>query len=72
MYEKVIEEIRDAVQAMRDVKWKQCKTWEDVGNAAGVMAHTIMNWNGRQGPNLKKLLPVLDALGLEMVIREKQ
>ena len=71
-HERVILEIGDAVQAIRDAKWRNRANWDGVEKLSGVKAHTIHQWNHKNGPQLKKFLLVLDALGLEMVIRRKQ
>lgn len=70
--EHVITNIGDAVQAIRNAKWRNHAKWESVEKVSGVKAHTIHQWNHKNGPQLKKVLLVLDALGLEMVIRYKQ
>ena len=71
-HERVILEIGDAVQAIRDAKWRNRANWDDVEKLSGVKKHTITHWNDRVGPTLRILLKVVDALGLEMVIRPKE
>ena len=71
MNERMILEVGDAVQAIRDAKWRNRTKWEDVENLSGVKYHTISHWNDKTGPQLRILLKALDALGLEMVIRPK-
>lgn len=71
-HERVILEIGDAVNVIRDAKWRNRTTWEDVEKASGVNKHTISQWNHKNGPTMKILMKVLDALGLEMVIRPKE
>lgn len=70
-HERVILESGDAVQAIRDTKWQNHAKWADIEKLSGVRAHTINRWNHKKGIMLWALLAVLDALGLEMVIRSK-
>lgn len=71
-HDRVILEIGDAVQAIRNAKWRNRANWDDVEKLSGVKKHTITHWNDRAGPTLRILLKVVDALGLEMVIRPKE
>lgn len=46
-------------------------TWAEIAKVSGVSEHTIRQWP-RRHPRLDNVEAVLNALGLELVLREKQ
>ena len=47
---------------------------EELSAQAGVSVSSLINWfySSNRKPNLETVLLVLDALGLEMIVREKK
>ena len=70
--EYVIREVADASIALRNGKARKRLTWMELEHKAGVYGHTMMQWNHKNAPNLSSLLPALDAVGMELVIRYKE
>lgn len=68
----VVNSTEQLMAALRaDMRKKKLKATQ-LAAKAGVSNVTLSHWlAGRNGPTLAPLLPVLDALGLEMHVRRK-
>ncbi len=45
--------------------------WKTLAEKAGIGPNTVKKWKSGAGMRLDTVLPLLDAAGLEMVIRER-
>ena len=68
----VIRTLWDIVVTIRRRKDALGLEWADIAARCGANPHTLSLWTGNKGMNTGILLGALEALGLEMVIREKE
>ena len=62
------------IYAIKDRRRERKMKLKEISAQAGVSVSSLLNWfygNNRK-PNLETVLLVLDALGLEMIVREKE
>lgn len=59
------------VRQLSDIQREQQLAWVDVAERSGVAPATIRQWRCANGPRLKNFEAVLNTLGYELVIRER-
>ena len=60
--------------AIKDRRRERKMKLKEISAQAGVSVSSLLNWfySSNRKPNLETVLLVLDALGLEMIVREKE
>lgn len=61
------------IYAIKDRRREMGLKLKELSARAGISTSGLINWfySSNRKPNLETVLPVLDALGLEMIVREK-
>lgn len=62
------------IYAIKDRRRERKMKLKEISVQAGVSVSSLINWfySSNRKPNLETVLLVLDALGLEMIVREKE
>ena len=62
------------IYAIKDRRRERKMKLKEISAQAGVSVSGLINWfySSNRKPNLETVLLVLDALGLEMIVREKE
>ena len=62
------------IYAIKDRRRERKMKLKEISAQAGVSVSSLLNWfySSNRKPNLETVLLVLDALGLEMIVREKE
>jgi transcriptional regulator with XRE-family HTH domain len=62
------------IYAIKDRRRERKMKLKEISAQAGVSVSSLINWfySSNRKPNLETVLLVLDALGLEMIVREKE
>ena len=72
MPETRVETARDVYAAVNGERKRKGMYWKEITEKTRVAWETMKGWNLRDGARIDCICEVLDALGLEMVIREKR
>lgn len=67
----IIKNCREIYKVIKARKAELKMRWRDISAKCAILMGTIKGWEYHRSMRVDTLLPVLDALGLEMVIREK-
>lgn len=68
---QTIKNARSVYEAVNAERKRQKLTWKQISEQCAVAFETMKGWSGRPGARLDCIVDVLDALGLELIIRRK-
>lgn len=71
MKAQIIQSCADVDKLIKARKEELGMMWKDLGEKSGVSVGTMKNWETQKGIRLDTVLPVLEALDMELVIRPK-
>ena len=68
---QIVRSARSVYAAVNAERKRQGLLWKEISAKCGVAFETMKGWSIRPGARIDCIVDVLDALGLELVIRRK-